>query len=130
MNPIMENNNELDLGPIPELQRHWIEGMEEEEEDELIADRSYKDFQKYYSPNDFVMPLPCSKCYRISCYEDCCEEQDNINLLPRRLDFGLEDEDDFDLPQQPETLRRMITNAHLPEDPPEIAPEEYGNTNY
>jgi hypothetical protein len=121
-NSIIKNtNDEIDLGPIPELKQDWIK----EVEDGIITDRSYEDFE-----NNFVMPAPCFKCYRISCYEDYCEEEINLNLVPCRLDFGVEDEEEFDLPQQPETLRRMLTNAHLPEDLPEVVPEEYEETNY
>lgn len=112
-NSIFKNiNDEIDLGPIPELQRHNVNEAENEDEEELIADRSYEDFQ-----NDFIMPLPCSKCYRIACCEEFCEEEIKLNLVPCRLDFDIEDKEDVEFLQQPENL-------------PEVVPKEYENANY
>jgi hypothetical protein len=107
---------EIDLGPPPQMVRHpSYDEYEEVGDVELIADR---EFQGYNTPNDFVMPTPCPKCYWVCCNEDCSEEKETIE--PRRVCFE-EEEDSVPLPLP---LTRMFTNADLPEDLSEDHHEE------
>ena len=104
-------NLEIDLGPPPQMVRHpSYDEYEEVGDVELIADR---EFQGYNTPNDFVMPTPCPKCYWVCCNEDCSEEKETIE--PRRVCFEVE-EDSVPLPLP---LTRMFTNSHWPQDLPQ-----------
>ena len=101
-----ENNliNQLDmlnLGPPPVLQRHNPPVYFGADAGELLADR---EFQGYDTPDDFVMPVPCSKCYRMCCNEDCTEE-DTPLLAASQLSF----EEEMDLPPSP----MFTTNTHV-----------------
>lgn len=129
----LENNliNEpavLNLGPPPVLQREPYAVYDEAEE--LIADAEFQEFQTYDTPNDFVMPTPCSRCYRMSCYEDCSEEdvtppvalklsfEEEMGLPPppalSRNSAVLLFDEEWRLPPQP--LTRGYTDSHLPYD--------------
>ena len=100
---VVPDSNKLELGPPPQMVREPLHI--ENETHELICDGSF---------NNFIMPEPCGKCYSLSCHGTCDEKNDDTELIPRQLSF----EEEMDLPP-PEPLRRMLTNAHLPEDPPE-----------
>jgi hypothetical protein len=144
MNPNVENivnnvfNLGLDLGPPPQMVRHASYDEYEEVGDvELIADAEFPDFQgRYDTPNDFVMPTSCPKCYQVSCNEDCSEEKEELAplALTRVLTSaayyyyktGQEDpgEEDLVLPSIPLPLTRSFTNSHWPEDLPQYRQED------
>ena len=68
----------IDLGPPSQMVRHpSYDEYEEVGDVELITDG---EFQGYDTPHDFVMPTPCSKCYQVSCNEDCSEEKEELVL--------------------------------------------------
>ena len=113
MNPIQEITNDyitainfnmrvildaIDLGSPPQMIRAPSHNESEEEDIQL-------------TPDNFVMPVPCEKCYAFCCNEMCSEE---TVLIPRQLSF----EEEMDLPPPP-ALTRIHTNAHLPADEPE-----------
>jgi hypothetical protein len=109
-------SNVFNLGPPPLFQRSDISCFEEEEE-EIITDDTFQNFQWYEAPHDYVMPMPCSKCYWVCCNGDCYEETDEMTLIPRKL-FLEEEEEEMELPPPPR-LTRILTNSHLPDDEPE-----------
>lgn len=119
MNPNQETSNDyitaikfnvkvildaVDLGPPPQMIRSPSHHVYEEMP--LIADDSFPDFQN--TPNNFVMPEPCEKCYTFCCNGMCSEETD---LIPRQLSF----EEDMDLPPPP-ALTRRVTSVYLPDE--------------
>ena len=121
----------IDLGPPPQMVRHpSYDEYEEVGDVELIADG---ELQGYDTPNDFVMPTPCPKCYWLCCNEDCSEEKEE--LAPRSLTRvltsaayyyykpgdKLEDEEEDSVPL-PLPLTRMFTNADLPEEEEDLVP--------
>ena len=120
-------NLEIDLGPPPQMVRHASYDEYEEVGDvQLIADTQFQDFQSYDTPHDFVMPMPCPKCYQVCCNEDCSEEKEE--LVPRSLTRvltsaayyyykpGQEQPEEEDSVTPPLPLTRMFTNADLPEE--------------
>jgi len=134
-NPENNHINEpvlLDLGPIPVLQRHNPPVYFGEDAEELLADG---EFQAYDTPHDFVMPVPCSRCYWAQCNGTCEIDTPFIQAI-RAAQLAFEEEMDlppppalsrisarplFDeewavLPPIPPPLTRCYTNAHLLED--------------
>jgi len=126
----------IDLGPPPQMVRHpSYDEYEEVGDVEFIADG---EFQGYDTPNDFVMPTPCPKCYQVCCNEDCSEETEE--LAPRSLTRVLtsvayyyykpgdelrqeeEEEEEEDSVPLPLPLTRMFTNADLPEEEADLVP--------
>jgi hypothetical protein len=141
MNPNTENivntvfNLDIDLGPPPQMVRcPSYDEYEEVGDLELIADG---EFQAYDTPHDFVMPMPCSKCYQMCCNEDCSEEKEELAPLALtrvltsaayyyykpgdNLEDEPEEEADLVLPSIPPPLTRSFTNSHWPQD----IPDEY-----
>jgi hypothetical protein len=118
------SNNVVDLGPLPQMIRTSYDNYEDislicdndlldlnllhemicapsynnYEAEELICDDSFSNFQNN-NRNEFVMPIPCEKCYTFICNNLCFEEE--IELPPSQV------------------LTRMFTNAHLPDDEPD-----------
>ena len=116
----------IDLGPPSQMVRHpSYDEYEEVGDVELITDG---EFQGYDTPHDFVMPTPCSKCYQVSCNEDCSEEKEELVplALTRVLTSAayyyykpgdkLEDEEEEKDSVTPLPLTRSFTNSHWPED--------------
>jgi hypothetical protein len=126
-----------DLGPLPQMVRHpSYDEYEEVGDVELIADGEFPDFQhRYDTPNDFVMPTPCPKCYQVCCNGDCSEEKEELAplALTRVLTSvayyyykpGQEEpgEEDLVLPSIPPPLTRSFTNSHWPQDLPQYRQE-------
>jgi hypothetical protein len=97
MNFTTENsNNKIDLGPPPQMIRT---SYDEYEDIQLTCDNSFEDYQNK-TPDDFSMPEACENWYNYSCNNLCYEEE--MELPP------------------PQPLKRMLTNAHLPPDDPEV----------
>ena len=138
-NPENNHINEpvvLNLGPLPVLQRHNPPVYFGADAEELIADAPFQEFQ---CSNDFVMPVPCSRCYWLCCNETCEVEdtpfiqairaeqllfEEEMDLPPpprltRNINTPLLDEEWKDmelLPSIPPPLTRSYTNAHLFDD--------------
>ena len=119
----------IDLGPPSQMVRHpSYDEYEEVGDVELITDG---EFQGYDTPHDFVMPTPCSKCYQVSCNEDCSEEKEELVplALTRVLTSAayyyykpgdkLEDEEEEKDSVTPLPLTRSFTNSHWPDDLPQ-----------
>jgi hypothetical protein len=122
----------LNLGPPPVLQRHNPPVYFGEDAEELLADREY---QGYDTPDEFVMPERCSRCYWAQCNGTCEIDTPFIQAI-RAAQLAFEEEMDlpptpalsrisarplFDeewavLPPIPPPLTRSYTNAHLLED--------------
>lgn len=119
----------LNLGPPPILQRNNPPVYFGEDAEELLADR---EFQGYDTPDDFVMPVPCSRCYWAQCNGTCEIDTPFIQAIrAQQLAF----EEEMDLPPPPvltknthvylmdeewrlpssipPPLTRSYTNAHL-----------------
>ena len=105
----------VNIGPPPVFQRSNTAYIGLEEPAELIIDANFREFQFYDTPNDYVMPTPCPRCYWICCNGDCSLEQDEMLSVARQLSF----EEEMELLPPPPCLTRMLTNAHLPPDEPE-----------
>ena len=134
-NPENNHINEpvvLDLGPLPVLQRHDPPVYFGADEEELIADAPFQEFQ---CSNDFVMPVPCSRCYWVQCNGTCAidtpfiqairasqlafEEEMDLPpppMLTRNINTPLLDSEWALLPSIPPPLIRCYTNAHLLDD--------------
>lgn len=108
MNTEIINNNAFDLGAPPQMIRS--PSYDDYEVEQLICDGSFQEL--YNTPNNFVMPEPCEKCYIFSCNGMCFEEKEKINLVSQQLSF--EEEMNLLPPSQP--LTRIKTNAHIPDD--------------
>ena len=131
-NPENNHINEpvvLNLGPLPVLQRHNPPVYFGADAEELIADAPFQEFQ---CSNDFVMPVPCSRCYWVQCNGTCAidtpfiqairaEElafEEEMDLPPpprltRNINTPLLDSEWALLPSIPPPLTRCYTNAHL-----------------
>jgi hypothetical protein len=119
-----ENNqinepNVLNLGPPPVLQRHnppVYFGADDAEE--LLADREY---QGYDTPDEFVMPVPCSRCYWAQCNGTCELVTPFIQTI-RATQLSFEEE--MDLPPPPALTKN--THVYLMDEewecPPPIPP--------
>jgi len=111
MNPENNPNNEpvvLNLGPPPVLQHSNTPVYFGDDAGELIADG---EFQGYDTPNDFVMPVPCSRCYWAQCNGTCELDTPFIQTIrAARLSF----EEEMDLPPPPK-LTRMCASVLLPD---------------
>ena len=93
----------LNLGPPPILQRNNPPVYLGADAGELLADR---EFQGYDTPDDFVMPVPCSRCYWIQCNGTCEVESPFIqSICARQLSF----EEEMDLPPPP----ALTKNTHV-----------------
>jgi len=120
-NPENNHNNQpvvLNLGPPPVLQRNNPPVYFEEDAEELLVDAP---FQGYDTPDDFVMPVPCSTCYWVQCNGTCEVDTPFIQAIrAQQLAF----EEEMDLPPPPR-LTRMCA-ALLPDSewrlPPSIPP--------
>ena len=134
-NPENNHINEpvvLNLVPLPVLQRHNPPVYFGADAEELIADAPFQEFQ---CSNDFVMPVPCSRCYWVQCNETCAidtpfiqairaEElafEEEMDLPPpprltRNINTPLLDSEWALLPSIPPPLTRCYTNSHLLED--------------
>jgi hypothetical protein len=114
-NPEINQINEpvvLNLGPPPILQRHPPFYDEAEEVEELIADAQFQEFQGYDTPNDFVMPEPCSRCYWVQCNGTCEMDTPFIQTIrAKQLSF----EEEMDLPPPP-ALSRISARPLLDEE--------------
>lgn len=125
----------LNLGPPPVLQRNNPPVYFGEDAGELLADAPFQEFQGYDTPNDFVMPTPCSRCYWVQCNGTCevdtpyiqaiCAQQlafeEEMDLPPpprltRNINTPLLDEEWRDMPSIPPPLARGYTNAYLLDD--------------
>ena len=133
-NPENNHINEpvvLDLGPLPVLQRHDPPVYFGADEEELIADAPFQEFQ---CSNDFVMPVPCSRCYWVQCNGTCAIDTPFIQAI-RAEELAFEEEmdlppppalsrisahslldEEWRLPSSIPPLTRCYTNAHLLED--------------
>ena len=97
MNFTTENSNTIDLGPPPQMIRSQAHDVYKVEE--LICDSSFENYRNN-TFDDFSMPETCEKWYEFSCNNICYEEEMELPL--------------------PQPLTRMLTNAHLPPDEPEV----------
>jgi hypothetical protein len=111
INPINPNNEpfELDLGPLPVLQRNNPPVYFGEVEEELLADAPFQEFQV---PCDFVMPARCSRCYWAQCSGTCSIDTPFIQAI-RAAQLAFEEE--MDLPPPP-MLTRMSATPLLDEE--------------
>jgi hypothetical protein len=110
MNPINPNNEpfELDLGPLPVLQRNNPPVYFGEVE-ELLADAPFQEFQL---PCDFVMPARCLRCYWAQCSGTCSIDTPFIQAI-RAAQLAFEEE--MELPPPP-ALSRMSARPLLDEE--------------
>ena len=122
-NPENNHINEpvvLNLGPLPVLQRHNPPVYFGADAEELIADAPFQEFQ---CSNDFVMPVPCSRCYWVQCNETCAIDTPFIQMI-RAEELAFEEE--MDLPPPPRLTRNINTPlldsewALLPSIPPPL----------
>jgi hypothetical protein len=105
INPINPNNEpfELDLGPLPVLQRHNPPVYFGADAEELLENR---EFQGYNTPDDFVMPERCSRCYWAQCNGTCELDTPFIQAI-RATHLSFEEE--MDLPPPP----ALTKNTHV-----------------
>jgi hypothetical protein len=122
-NPENNHINEpvvLNLGPLPVLQRHNPPVYFGADAEELIADAPFQEFQ---CSNDFVMPVPCSRCYWAQCNGTCAIDTPFIQMI-RAEELAFEEE--MDLPPPPRLTRNINTPlldsewALLPSIPPPL----------
>jgi hypothetical protein len=93
----------LNLGPLPVLQRHNPPVYLGADAEELPA---YGEFQGYNTPDDFVMPVPCSRCYWAQCNGTCELDTPFIQAI-RATQLSFEEE--MDLPPPP----ALTKNTHV-----------------
>jgi len=110
-NQINPNNEpiDLDLGPLPVLQRNNPPVYFVEVEEELLADAPFQEFQV---PCEFVMPARCSMCYWAQCNGTCSIDTPFIQAI-RAAQLAFEEE--MDLPPPP-ALTRNINHLLLDEE--------------
>ena len=107
----------LNLGPLPILQRHPPFYDEAEELEELTASAQFQEFQGYDTPNDFVMPEPCSRCYWVQCNGTCEMDTPFIQTIrAQQLSF----EEEMDLPPPPALTKN--THVYLMDEEWEVPP--------
>jgi hypothetical protein len=105
-NPENNHINEpvvLDLGPLPVLQRHNPPVYFGADAEELLENR---EFQGYNTPDDFVMPERCSRCYWAQCNGTCELDTPFIQAI-RATHLSFEEE--MDLPPPP----ALTKNTHV-----------------
>jgi hypothetical protein len=94
----------LNLGPLPVLQRHNPPVYLGADAEEVLG--QFQEFQGYDTPDDFVMPEPCSRCYWAQCNGTCELDTPFIQAI-RATQLSFEEE--MDLPPPP----ALTKNTHV-----------------